>query len=165
MSFLITTYVQQQNDPCSPTTSYGLRFYEEGLFSTPTNFSSSHSSFPDLARWRHTLENIPEMTDINKALLLFPCSPDDHALMTSSAGWRHWLETAYGPGKHWRTALETHHTSEPQWPVVLYAARRFNSTVELWCHTGLWCHNWDLSSSLENNWRRDVITMLPLLWR
>ena len=131
MSFLITMYAQQQPDPCSLTTLYGLRFYEEGLFSSPTNFSSSNPSFPDLARWRHTLENIPETTDINRTLLLFPCSNNDHALMTSSAGWRHWLKTAHGPRTCWRTALETHHTSEPQWPVVLYAARRFNSTVEL----------------------------------
>ena len=86
MSFLKTIYAQQQQDPCRLTTLYGLRFHEEGLFSTPTYFSSFHSSFPDLARWRHTLEDIPEMTDINKALLLFPCSPVDHALMTSSAG-------------------------------------------------------------------------------
>ena len=86
MSFLTTIYAQQQNDPCSFTTSYGLRFYEEGLFSSPTNFSSSNPSFPDLARWRHTLENIPEIVDINKTLLLSSFSPDDQALMTSSAG-------------------------------------------------------------------------------
>ena len=86
MSFLKTTYAQQQPDPCSLTTSYGLRFYKEGLFSTPTNFSSSNPSFPDLARWRHTLDNIPETMDINRTLLLSPCSPDDHALMTSSTG-------------------------------------------------------------------------------
>ena len=86
-------------------TVYG--YYKEGLFSTPTNFSSSYPSFPDLARWRHTLENIPEIVDINRTLLL---SPAPH--MMTMHWWRDLLDEDTGlrqpvdqegiGGLHWR---------------------------------------------------------------
>ena len=79
------------------------------------------------------------------------------ALLDEDTGWRQPLDQEHAGGLHWRPI--TLASLSGLW--CFMAARRFNSGVEFWCHTGLWCHNWDLSSSLENNQRRDVITTCP----
>ena len=59
------------------TTSYGLRFYMEGLFSTFYFSTSSHPSILDLARWRHAQDNTTEMRS-NKTTC---CSLDSRMIM------------------------------------------------------------------------------------
>ena len=107
-SFLTTIYVQHQQDLSSFTTSYGWRFHKEGFFTTPTNFSSFYPSFPDLARWRHPLETIPEIVDINTTGP-FCCTPAPlmtkhwlRALLDEDTGQRQSVDQEHAGGLHWR---------------------------------------------------------------
>ena len=90
------------------TTSYGLRFYMEGLFSTFYFSTSSHPSIPDLGRWRCAQDNISEVVSIIKT----PAVPGLPRWSSqgdwTSAGWR--CEAASGPLIDLETTLSTSHT-------------------------------------------------------